>query len=344
MDKVKDEVKYQKRRQAVEAVQAGESVALVARLFRVPQKTLFTWLARYRQGGWQALRDKKRSGRPGKLSAAVIKWVYNAITLGDPRQYQMPFCLWTLAIVRTMIKKHHGIVMSKSAICRLMQQLGLSAQRPIYRSYKQDRREIQKYLTSTFPELRRLAKRLGATIYFVDEAAVRSDHHRGTTWSPIGCTPVVEDSGDRFGVKLISAVTARGDMRFGCIEGKMNSDKYIAFLGKLLADNKRPIVVIADHATYHISQKVQRYARESRGQVTLGNLPKYAPEYNPDEQVWNHAKARLGKLFIDSEQTTRHHVLNIMRSIQKSTALIRSFFKLENTNYAALSCHNFCND
>lgn len=333
---MKSEVKYQKRRQAVEAVQAGESVVLVARLFQVPQKTLFNWLARYRQGGWHALRDKLRSGRPSKLTAEIIQWLYNAITLGDPRQYQMPFCLWTLAIIRTMLKKHHGIELSKSAVCRLMQQLGLSAQRPVYRSYKQDPKALRDYLTQGFPELSRLAKRLGATIYFIDEAAVRSDHHRGTTWAPIGQTPVVQDSGDRFGIKLISAVTARGDMRFGCIEGRMNSDKYIAFLGKLLADNKHPIVVIADNATYHTSQKVQRYALESRGQITLGNLPKYAPELNPDEQVWNHAKSRLGKLFIDSEQSMRLHVLNIMRSIQKNTALIRSFFKLENTSYASL--------
>jgi transposase len=336
MDKVKDEVKYQKRRQAVEAVQAGNAVVVVARLFQVPQKTLFTWLARYRQGGWHALRDKKRSGRPGKLSAKVVEWLYNAITLGDPRQYQMPFSLWTLAIVRTMLKKHHGITLSKSAVCRLMQQLGLSAQRPVYRSYKQDPGQLREYLTRGFPELGELSKRLGASIYFIDEAAVRSDHHRGTTWAPVGRTPVVEDSGERFGIKLISAVTARGDMRFGCIEGRMNSDKYIAFLGKLLADNKAPIVVIADNAPYHTSQKVRRYALESCGQITLGNLPKYAPELNPDEQVWNHAKARLGRMFIDSEQTMRRLVLNIMRSIQKNTTLIRSFFKLENTNYASL--------
>src|SRR5271165_2375962 len=93
------------------------------------------------------------------------------------------------------------------------------------------RRIVRKPRTSL-----RISGRTGAEIYFVDESAVRSDHHRGSTWAPIGQTPVVEDSGDRFTLKLISAVSPRGDMRFSVIQDKMNSGKFIAFVKKLLAD------------------------------------------------------------------------------------------------------------
>jgi transposase len=235
-----------------------------------------------------------------------------------------------------MLKQVHGIILSKSAVCRLMQQMGLSPQRPLYRSYKQDPKELEKYLRRTFPQLRQEAKRIGAEIYFVDESALRSDHHRGTTWGAVGETPVVEDSGDRFGLKLISAVSPRGDMRFATIEGGMNSEKFIDFLKKLHSDAGKPIIVIADNAAYHSSQKVMRFAQQSKGTITLGHLPRYAPELNPDEQVWNQAKARLGKIFIDSKETMKKEVLNILRSIQKQTDLVRSFFQLKHTAYAAL--------
>ena len=326
---------YEKRKNAVEAVQRGEPVSVVARTHHVPLRTIFHWLARYRHGGWHALREGPRSGRPRKVSAQLMAWLYDAITLGDPRQYQLAFCLWTLGIIRVVLKKEHGVELSKSAVCRLLQQMGLTPQRPIYRSYKQDPRELEKYLKRTFPQLRRLAKRLGAEIYFVDESAVRSDHHRGTTWGAIGQTPVVEDSGDRFGLKLISAVSPRGDMRFAVIEGRMNSDKFIEFLKKLHADAGKPIIVIADNASYHSSGKVQKFAKESEA-IHLGYLPRYAPELNPDEQVWNHAKARLAKLFIDSAQTMKQSVLSIMRSIQKQTRLIQSFFQMKDTSYACV--------
>lgn len=326
---------YEKRRSAVDAVQRGEPVTVVARIYGVPLRTIFGWLARYRTGGWHALRDSPRSGRPRKVSAENMQWLYQAITLGDPRQYQFAFCLWTLGTIRLVLKKEKGIELSKSAVCRLLQQLGLTPQRPVYRSYKQDPKEMEKYLKWTFPELRALAKRLGAEIYFVDESAVRSDHHRGTTWGIKGQTPVVEDSGDRFGLKLISAVSPRGDMRFSVIDGRMNSDKFIEFLRKLRNDTGKPIIVIADNASYHSSKKVQNFAKAS-GEIHLGYLPKYAPELNPDEQVWNHAKARLGKLFIDSKETMKQSVLSIMRSIQKTADLVRSFFQLETTKYAAI--------
>jgi hypothetical protein len=58
-----------------------------------------------------------------------------------------------------------------------------------------------------------------------------------------------------------------------------------------------------------------------------------APEFNPDEQVWNHAKGRLAKLFIDSKATLKSSVPAILRSIQKQSNLIRSFFQMEFTSY-----------
>ena len=58
-----------------------------------------------------------------------------------------------------------------------------------------------------YPKIRKLAKKEKATIYFGDEASVRSDYHSGTTWAPVGKTPVVETTGARFSVNMISAVS-----------------------------------------------------------------------------------------------------------------------------------------
>jgi transposase len=172
-------------------------------------------------------------------------------------------------------------------------------------------------------------------IYFVDESVVRSDAHRGTTWGKIGQTPEVQDSGDRFSLKLISAVSPRGDMRFQCFEGRMNGPRFVEFLKKLHADTGGPIIVIADGASYHGSGPVQRYIKETQGQVVVEHLPAYSPDLNPDEQVWNHAKARLGKLFVATKQEFKAALFSIMFSIQRTRELVRSFFQLPNTKYAA---------
>src|ERR1700719_990950 len=69
MDAGKAAAKYEKRKNAVEAVMRGEPVSVVARVNAVPQRTIFGWLARYRAGGWHALEEGRRSGRPRKVAA-----------------------------------------------------------------------------------------------------------------------------------------------------------------------------------------------------------------------------------------------------------------------------------
>jgi len=99
----------------------------------------------------------------------------------------------------------------------------------------------------------------------VDEAAFRSDAHRGTTWGKIGETPVVRDSGGRFGFKLVSAVSARGDLHFDVVDGAMDADKFIGFLQKLRHDAGCPISSSPTMPDTTIARKSGRFWRPRRG-------------------------------------------------------------------------------
>jgi len=331
------ELRSKKRKEVVEAIiLRNEPIVLVARIYKLPQRTIFDWLARYRNGGWNALTESGRKGRPTKVSAEDMKWLYDAITMGNPMNYKLPFCLWTLNTIRTLLEKERKVKLAKSSICRLLNHLGLSPQRPLYKSYKQDPEKVKHYLAQTYPEVVIEAKQHKARIYFIDEAAFRSDSHRGTTWGKIGKTPIVKDSGGRFGFKLISAVSARGDMHFDVIEERMNSEKFIDFLKKLRSDAGCPVFIIADNARYHHSKQVQAFLKTEYGEIMMAFLPAYSPELNPDEQVWNHAKADVGKRTIQSKDEMEKTILSVMRVIQNKAELIKSFFQLPDTQYAKL--------
>jgi len=329
------ESRSQKRKEVVEAVVVRKQpIALVGRVFNIPIRTVFEWLARYRQGGWQALLEKSRQGRPRKVTGEDLKWLYDAVTMGNPLNFKLPFCLWTANTIRALLEKERGVRLSKSGVCRLLGHLGLSPQRPLHKSYKQDPEKVRVYLSETYPEVVAKAKHHRARLYFVDEASFRSDAHRGITWGKIGETPVVRDSGGRFGFKLISAVSARGHLHFAVIDGTMDADTFIDFLGKLHQDAGCPIFVIADNAKYHHSKKVHAFLESQSGQIMMAFLPPYSPELNPDEQVWNHAKADAGKRFIKSKQEMEFVILAALRSIQDKVDLVRSFFRLPTTLYA----------
>jgi len=327
---------YKKRVSVVEAIQNGESIETVIRVFRIKRRTLFDWLSRYRAKGYDGLKDKPKSGRKRKVPGETMDWLYKAITRGNPNQYQFDTFLWTLKSIAALLWDHHKISLSKSSVGRLLKQMGLSPQMPIFKSYKQNKAARAAYLKA-YPKIKALAKSLGATIFFVDESSLRSDCHRGTTWGKIGETPVINDSGDRFGLNMISAVSFRGDMKFSIIDGRMNSGKFIGFLEKLYHDTGKPVIAVVDNASYHKSKEVKEFLG-NHSSISLEYLPPYSPELNPDEQVWNHAKRIIGQKFIKTKDHMKRVAMNTMLSLQKRPALISSFFQLKDTKY---SCESY---
>ena len=149
-----------------------------------------------------------------------------------------------------------------------------------------------------------------------------------------GETPVAKDSGRCFGFKLISAISARGDMHFDVIEGSMDAEKFISFLKKLRQDAGCPVFVIADNARYHHGKKVQGFLETQTGEIMMAFLPAHSPELNPDGQVWNHAKSDVGKRPIKSKLEMEALVISAMQSIQQKVELVKSFFRLPDTLYA----------
>ena len=68
------------RIRAVRSVQEGESPEVVARVFGIGRTAIYRWLAEYRRGGWNALKAKPLSGRPPKLNARAMQWIYDTVT------------------------------------------------------------------------------------------------------------------------------------------------------------------------------------------------------------------------------------------------------------------------
>jgi hypothetical protein len=94
-------------------------------------------------------------------------------------------------MVQAMVAERFKVKLSHSSVGRLLHQLGLSAQRPLWRAYQQSPEAVKQWLETEYPAIRQRAQREGVQIFFADEAGVRSDFHSGTTWSPRGHTPVV---------------------------------------------------------------------------------------------------------------------------------------------------------
>jgi winged helix-turn-helix protein len=72
----------------------------------------------------------------------------------------------------------------------------MSPQRPLHRAYQQNPGAVERWKNQEYPAIRNAAEAEGAVVWFADEAGIRSDYHAGTTWSPVGQTPQVKNTGD----------------------------------------------------------------------------------------------------------------------------------------------------
>lgn len=324
------------RKRAVASVQGGQSPEVVAKALGINRVTIYGWLARYRAGGWGALNARKRGGRPPKLNGKAMKWIYDTVTMKNPLQLKFTFALWTSRMIGKAIYRKFNIKLGKSSICRLLYQLGLTPQRPIWRAYQQQPEAVQKWLNEQYPKIRRLAKQNKALIFFGDEAGIRSDHHAGTTWAVKGKTPVVSSTGARFGLNLISAVSAQGEFRFMAVRGRVGAVRFIDFLKRLIHGVEQKVFLIVDGHPVHKAQSVIRFVESHKDRLRLFYLPPYSPELNPDERVWNDLKNNaVGKQVITTPKELHRAVISHLRSIQKSPARVRSYFNNETTKYAA---------
>lgn len=239
-------------------------------------------------------------------------------------------------MVKELIQRELGVALSEVQIGRLLRKIGLSPQRPVRKAWQRNDVWVERWRQEEYPAIQEQAKQEGATILFADESSVRSDFHSGTTWAPVGVTPITETSGARFKVNLISAIDNRGSMRFMAFEESFTSDVFINFLKRLMHGASKPIFLIVDNHPAHCAAKVRKFVKETEGKLELFFLPPYAPNLNPAEHVWNWLKNhKTGKTPMAGPNQFKATVRFFMRSLQAQAKKVAGFFRHPETVYAA---------
>jgi len=254
----------------------------------------------------------------------------------DPRQYGFDFGLWTRRIVQQLIQDKMGIGLCLTSVGKLLASLNITPQKPLRRAYERDPKAVQLWLDQTYPKLKRRAKRLGAMIFFLDEAGFQSDPPLGRTYGLKGETPVVKTSGQRQSINVISAVNARGAFWAVSYVGKLNAASFVLFLQNFMEGRSGKVFLVLDGHPAHKAKVVQRYVASLDGRLELHPLPTYAPDLNPDEFVWGYMKNNgVSKKPLKKGESLRKRVEEDLIKIQFNRPLVRSFFGAKSVAYAA---------
>jgi transposase len=252
----------------------------------------------------------------------------------DPRQYGFDFGLWTRKIVSALILEKFKIDMGVTSVGRLLAELNITPQKPLRRAYERDPEAVRAWQEETYPEIRKRAKRRDAEIFFLDEAGIRSDDPLGRTWAPRGKTPIVQTSGQRQSINVISAVNPSGAFWFKAYTGRLNAELFKEFLADFMKYRKKPVIMIVDGHPSHKAKLIKKHIAKLEGRLELYFLPGYSPDLNPDEFVWNHMRNKgVTKKPLRKNEALRDRVESDLLEIKANPRLVRSFFKAKSVAY-----------
>jgi len=228
-------------------------------------------------------------GRPvgfgRKLTMADEMWIREQIVDHTPQQMKLKFALWTRPAIKALVRGRFGVELQDRLIGKYLKRWGFTPQRPIKRALEQRPEEVSRWLKQTYPGVAARAKAEGALIYWGDETAVKEDANWIRGYAPKGKTPVLATPTRWRKLSMISAIAPRGQIAFRIVEGSINTDRFIEFLGALIEQATRKIFLVVDNLRVHHAKRVTEWLADKKHRLELVFLPPYAPESNPDEYL-----------------------------------------------------------
>jgi transposase len=98
--RLKHDVLEALRIRAVRQIEHGESPETIIKALGMNRRTIYKWIARYREGGIDALKATPLSGRPLKLDGVKLRWIFKTVVTKNPLQlrFSQGKRIWTLPL------------------------------------------------------------------------------------------------------------------------------------------------------------------------------------------------------------------------------------------------------
>ena len=327
-----------RRRQAVLAVEQGDSIEDVARIHGTTTRSVSRWmqLAKTKTG----LAAKPHPGPKRRLTPQQERQLERMLLTGA-QAFGWPNQLWTTQRIADVIFRKFKVRMHHDHVGRFLhQRLQWSPQKPRRRARERKEGAIRYWKSQRFPALVKEAKQRGAHLVFLDESGFMLTPTVRRTWAPTGQTPLLKCWDRRDRLSVISCITVspeRGHVNFyfQVLEPNKNAkaDDTIAFLKSLRRQLGGPMTVIWDRSRIHKRSRLVRAYLEKPPEIVEESLPGYAPELNPDEGVWGWTKyGRLANLAAADVKELQARIEEEFETLRNDRRLLRSFIKEADLN------------
>lgn len=281
---------------------------------------VISWSKRYSMEGESALQSKTRERR--YLSGRTLsfqEWQLRSIIVGEnPKQLSLSFALWNWRAVMQLVKVLFNIEIPKRAL----------EQNPV---------KVEQWLNETYPSIAARAKAEGATIYWAVETVVAENEHWLRGYAPVGETPVLVAPNKWHGLSMVFATSNRVLVRFEFIDEAMNTDLFIGFMARLIANSNQKAFLILDNLKVRLAKLVTVCQAEHKDQIEVFYLSPYSPDINPDAYLNRDFKTELRS----SDRATSKKALlkkasRFMGFLRKTPERAMAYFNHSTVKYAEI--------
>jgi len=307
--KSRDKLESQ-RAHAILLVKEGHKNREVAKLFFVDADSVGSWVKR-----WDKIKstdDMLRSGRPKVIDSTIEKRICEIVDENEPQKHGVHASTWDCRELRIWLLKMYGLKISNEQIRKVLKRNGFKYRKLNHKFVKADDKQRNHF----FDNFKGLADDKKGTFIFQDEMSSKLHPNKGRIWTREN-KPFIETECSHKKTFVVGGVAPDKGKVFTITDNKFNSEVFIRFLKLILSSTRGPILLVIDNHPVHHSKKVKDFL-DDKHRIQLIPLPKYSPDLNPQENLWNYLRKKyLNNKIFKSVADMAFGIMEFIKSIPK---------------------------
>ncbi len=274
------------RAQILLASDAGAAAPEIARVLQTDENQVRRVIREFNADGMTSLRPPTGDGRPRRIDDAVREEI-RAIALARPRDLGEPGTRWSLSTLRRhLVRKRVVTAISKEHLRRVLQSMGITAQRTRTWKWSNDPlyEEKKGWVLAAYKGAE--AGSLDGVVVSFDECGpISLKPHAGRGWFAKG-RPARQRATyhRRHGVrKLMGAYDVGADRLWGRLEARsVNGSVVLEFLKDIRRRHpaETTVYIVMDGLSAHWTPEIRRWAADTANNVALLPTPTNASHLN----------------------------------------------------------------
>lgn len=285
----------------------GYSPYEISRILYRTEKTVREWIKRFHQERLSALFSHYRFNQNAAKLTEKQKQEIKEVLSQPPSEYGIPKEFWDVSSLRSYIRAEFGVEYESEESYRLIFKISnYSYHLPAKFNIKRDERRIEQRMKEIREKIQPLLANPQWVVLAADETRIVWETIIRRAWLPKGEKTILKTHQKKDYQNFIGFLNLKTGQPHLYRLRWQNQWEIIPALRKLKKEYFHfQICIIWDNASFHRGNRLKEQLEKGHplSGIYLINFPPYAPDKNPQENIWEYAKGEIANQIHNSLAT-----------------------------------------